>query len=45
MASEKGMFLNLTPPDSEEVYERYMTGTIAGDVDALAKLIFERLYG
>ena len=35
--------LNLNPPDDAEVYERYMTGTVNGDVDTLAKLIFERL--
>ena len=38
---EKEWKLNLNPPDNAETYERYMTGTINGDVDALAKLFFE----
>jgi len=33
----------LNPPDNVDVYERYMNGTITGDVDALTKLIFECL--
>jgi fido (protein-threonine AMPylation protein) len=32
-----------TKDSNAEVYERYMTGTINGDADALAKLIFECL--
>ena len=43
LAWEKGWSLDLTPPDSTEVYERYMNGTINGDVEALEKLIYERL--
>jgi len=43
LALEKGYKLNLNPPDDAEVYERYMTGTVNGDVDTLARLIFERL--
>jgi len=43
LAMEKGWKLNLTPPDNADVYEKYMTGTINGDVEALTKLIFERL--
>ena len=43
LAKEKGWMLNLSPPDNEEVYEIYMDGTINGDVETLAKLIFERL--
>jgi len=43
LASEKGLTLNLNPPDDAEVYERYMTGTVNGDVEILAKLIYERL--
>jgi cell filamentation protein len=43
LAREKGWKLNLNPPDNAEVYERYMTGTINGDADALARLIFECL--
>ncbi|MDR3331895.1 MAG: Fic family protein [Synergistaceae bacterium] len=43
LAREKGWKLNLNQPDNAEVYERYMTGTINGDADALANLIFEYL--
>jgi len=43
LAKEKNWTLNLTPPDNAEVFERYMTGTINGDVKMLSKLIFERL--
>ncbi|MDR1045641.1 MAG: Fic family protein [Candidatus Adiutrix sp.] len=43
LAKEKGWTLNLTPPDDTEVYERYMTGTVNADVDALATLISECL--
>jgi len=40
---EKGYFLNLNPPDNADIYERYMSGTIEGDVDKLAVLIEELL--
>jgi cell filamentation protein len=43
LAREKGWSLNLNPPDNPEIYEKYMNGAINGDVDTLAKLIFERL--
>jgi cell filamentation protein len=43
LAIEKGYTLNLNPPDNADVYERYMSGTIDGDVDKLAKLIEELL--
>jgi hypothetical protein len=33
----------LKPPDYADVYERYMSGTIDGDVEKLAKLIGELL--
>jgi cell filamentation protein len=33
----------LNPPDNVDVYERYMSGTIDGDVDKLAELIGELL--
>ena len=39
LAMEKGLSLNLNPPDNADVYERYMTGTINGDVQQLATLI------
>lgn len=41
LALEKGLNLNLNPPDNKSVYERYMKGTIEGDVDTLTELIFE----
>lgn len=40
-ALEKKLMLNLNPPDNRDVYERYMLGTINGDVAQLAKLILE----
>ena len=43
LALEKGYILNLNPPDNADVYERYMSGTIDGDVDKLAELIGELL--
>ena len=41
LALEKKLMLNLNPPDNRDVYERYMSGTINGDVAQLAKLILE----
>lgn len=41
LALEKGLTLNLNPPDNKSVYERYMKGTIESDVDTLTELIFE----
>lgn len=41
LALEKGLALSLNPPDNKSVYERYMKGTIEGDVDTLTDLIFE----
>jgi cell filamentation protein len=43
LALEKGYSLNLNPPDNADVYERYMSGTIEGDVDRLVELIGELL--
>jgi len=43
LALEKGYTLNLNPPDNADVYERYMSGTIEGDVGKLAGLIAELL--
>jgi cell filamentation protein len=39
LALEKGWNLNLNPPDNTDIYERYMRGTVNGDVDMLANLI------
>lgn len=41
LALEKGLTLNLNPPDNQSVYERYMKGTIESDVETLTELIFE----
>jgi cell filamentation protein len=41
LALEKGYSLNLNPPDNADVYERYMNGTIEGDLDKLSRLIRE----
>lgn len=41
VASEKGLKLNLNPPDNKSVYERYMKGTIESDLKTLTELISE----
>ncbi|MCG9881581.1 MAG: Fic family protein [Bacteroidia bacterium] len=41
LALEKGLILNLNPPDNKSVYERYMKGTIESNVKTLTELIFE----
>ena len=41
LANEKGLLLNLNPPDNADIYERYMSGTINGNVEQLASLILE----
>jgi cell filamentation protein len=41
LALEKGYILNLNPPDNLDVYERYMSGTIEGDIEKLTLLIME----
>ena len=41
LAKEKGLQLNLNPPDNLDIYERYMSGSINGDVEQLAALILE----
>ena len=41
LAAEKGLTLNLNPPDNECVYERYMKGTVESDMVTLSELIFE----
>lgn len=41
LALEKGLILNLNPPDNKSVFERYMKGTIESDLEILKKLIFE----
>ena len=41
LANEKGLSLNLNPPDNADIYERYMSGVITGNVEQLAALILE----
>ena len=41
LAIEKGLTMNLNPPDNKSVYERYMKGTIESDVNVLTELIIE----
>jgi cell filamentation protein len=41
LAMEKKLLLNLNPPDNADIYERYMLGTINGNVEQLAALILE----
>lgn len=43
LAIERGLTLNLTPPDNKSIYERYMKGTIESDLTTLTDLIFELL--
>ncbi len=41
LASEKDLTLNLNPPDTAMVYERYIKGTVESDLNTLTELIFE----
>ncbi|MFW5850682.1 MAG: Fic/DOC family protein [Bacteroidota bacterium] len=41
LALEKGLTLNLNPPDNKNVYDQYMQGTINSDIKTLTKLISE----
>ncbi len=41
LALEKGVILNINPADNEDIYKRYMEGTINSDVGVLANLIYE----
>jgi cell filamentation protein len=43
LALEKGLILNLNPPDNKDTYDRYMQGTINSDVKILSDLIFEQI--
>jgi len=43
LALEKGLQLNLNPPDNPNVYQKYMTGTIEGNVEVLTCLIIDLL--
>lgn len=41
LAAEKGLALNLNPPDNKSVYERYIKGAVDSDLETLTELIFE----
>jgi len=41
LALEKGLKLNLNPPDDKNVYDRYMRGTSESDVETVTRLIRE----
>lgn len=41
LALEKGLSLNLNPPDNKNVYDQYMHGTINSDIKTLTNLIFD----
>lgn len=41
LALEKGLKLNLNPPDNTSIYQKYMKGTIESDVKTLTELILE----
>jgi len=41
LASEKGLTLNLNPPDNKNVYDQYMQGTINSDIKTLTKLMLD----
>ena len=41
LAAVNGLSLNLNPPDNADIYNRYMLGTINGNVEQLATLILE----
>ena len=43
LALNKGLKLNLNPPDDQTVYERYMKGTIESNVEVLTTLIEEQI--
>lgn len=43
LALEKGIQLNLNPPDNKSVYDQYMQGTINSDIEMLSRLILEQL--
>lgn len=38
---EKGLILNLNPPDNKNTYERYMKGAVKSDIATLTELFFE----
>ena len=45
LALEKGLLLNLNPPDNAIAYERYMSGSIEGNAEKFSSLILDLLSG
>lgn len=43
LAIDKGLSLNLNPPNNKSVYDRYMKGTIQSNLTILTDLIYELL--
>jgi cell filamentation protein len=43
LALEKELTLNINPPDNKDVYDKYMKGTIEGDLKILTELILESI--
>jgi cell filamentation protein len=43
LALEKELTLNLNPPDNKDVYDKYMKGTIEGDLKLMTELILESI--
>lgn len=41
LAFQKGLILNLNPPDNKSIYERYIKGSIDSDLTTLTELILE----
>jgi cell filamentation protein len=41
LALEKGLTLNINPPDDRRIYDQYMQGTINSDLKTLTELIIE----
>jgi len=41
LAGEKDLTLDLSPPDNASIHNRYMSGTIDGNVEQLTALILE----
>lgn len=42
LALEKGLTINLNPPDNKSIYDQYMQGTINSDINALIELILNQ---
>lgn len=42
---QKGLIINLNPPDNKNVFDKYMKGTIESNTELLAELILEQIEG